>query len=222
MSSLDFCSSSFQLDVNPSVVKTAFVTKIGTHAFKRMPFELTGAAPNFQKAIDIILKRVIEWFVSVYMDDVIIESPSFVRHVKHLREVFRLLQEAGLTLNKDKRKFACDKLKYLGLGISKEGIATDEAKVKAIVEMRPPKNSKEVSKFVGMSQWYSKFIKNYADLCESLYNLKKFKNFCWSVEAQMVFDMVKTVITEAPVLKLPEFKKQTKTLSFLQMLVQLA
>ncbi|GFX76107.1 uncharacterized protein TNCV_1834821 [Trichonephila clavipes] len=76
------------------------------------------------------------------MDDVIISSPSFTHHVEHLREVFRLLQEAGLTLNK-KCKFGCDKLKYLALIISKDGITTEETKVRAIVEMKPPKNSKE-------------------------------------------------------------------------------
>ncbi|GFX19528.1 retrovirus-related Pol polyprotein from transposon 297 [Trichonephila clavipes] len=71
-----------------------------------------------------------------------------------------------------------------------------------------PRNSKEVSKFLGMSQWYAKFIKNYADLCEPLYNLKrKLKKFCWSIEAQKVIDVVKAAITKAPVLKLPDFKK---------------
>ncbi|GFW90674.1 hypothetical protein TNCV_628401 [Trichonephila clavipes] len=59
----------------------------------------------------------------------------------------------GLTLNKEKCKFGCDKLKYLGLMISKDGITTDETKVRAIVETKPPKNSKDVSKFSGMSQW---------------------------------------------------------------------
>ncbi|GFV56162.1 retrovirus-related Pol polyprotein from transposon gypsy [Trichonephila clavipes] len=69
--------------VNPSdIVKTAFVTKNGTYAFRRMPFGLSGAAPNFQKAIDIILKPVIGNFVNVYMDDVIISSPSFTQHAQ--------------------------------------------------------------------------------------------------------------------------------------------
>ncbi|GFV35546.1 retrovirus-related Pol polyprotein from transposon 297 [Trichonephila clavipes] len=173
-----------------------------------MPFGLSGAAPNFQKAIDIILKPVIGRFVSVYMDDVIISSLSFTHPVEYLREVFRLLQEAGLTLNKEKCKFGCDKMKYLGLIISKDGITTDETKVRAIVEMKPSKNSKKVSKFLGMSQWYSKFIKNYADLSEPFYNLKKkFKKFCWSVETQRAFDAFKMAITEVPVLKLPDFEK---------------
>ncbi|GFY24010.1 retrovirus-related Pol polyprotein from transposon 297 [Trichonephila clavipes] len=209
MSTLDLQSGYFQMAVNPSdIVKSAFVTKNGTYAFRRMPFGLSGAAPNFQKAIDIILKPVIGKFVNVYMVDVIISSPSFTQHVKHLKEVFRLLHEAGLTLNKDKCKFGCEELKYLGLIINKEGIKTDETKVQAIVEMKPPHNSKEVSKFLGMSQWYAKFIKNYANICEPLYNLKrKLKRFIWSIEAQKAFDVVNAAITKAPVLKFPDFKK---------------
>ncbi|GFX36474.1 retrovirus-related Pol polyprotein from transposon 297 [Trichonephila clavipes] len=89
ISALDFRSGYFQMAVNPSdIVKTAFVMKNGTYAFRRMPFGLSGAAFNFQKAIDIILKPVIEKFVNVYMDDVIISSPSFTQHVEHLKEVF--------------------------------------------------------------------------------------------------------------------------------------
>ncbi|GFW03102.1 retrovirus-related Pol polyprotein from transposon gypsy [Trichonephila clavipes] len=110
----------------------------GPYAFHRKPFGLSGATPNFQKAIDIILKPVIRKFVNVYMDDVIISSLSFTQHIEHLKEVFRLLQDAGLTLNKEKYKFGCDEFKYLGLLIHKEGIKTDETKVRAIVKMKPP------------------------------------------------------------------------------------
>ncbi|GFW70906.1 retrovirus-related Pol polyprotein from transposon 17.6 [Trichonephila clavipes] len=73
--------------------------------------------------------------------------------------------------------------------------------------MKPPHNSKEVSKFLGMSQWYAKFIKNDADICEPLYNLKlRLKRFIWSIEVQKAFDAVKAAITKAPVLKFPDFK----------------
>ncbi|GFV87168.1 retrovirus-related Pol polyprotein from transposon opus [Trichonephila clavipes] len=154
MSALDIRPGYFQMAVNPSdIFKTAFVTKNGTYAFRRMPFGLSGVAPNFQKAIDIILKPVIGKFVNVYMDEVIIFSPSFTQHVEHLREVFRLLHEAGLTLNKFKCRFGCEEINFLGLIINKEGFKTDETKVQAIVEMKPSRNSKEVSKFLGMSQW---------------------------------------------------------------------
>ncbi|GFX74669.1 retrovirus-related Pol polyprotein from transposon 297 [Trichonephila clavipes] len=174
-----------------------------------MPFGLSGAVPNYQKAIDIILKPVIRRFVSVYMDDVIITSPSFNEHLDHLNQVFTLLRDAGVTLNKDKCNFTRDKLKYLGLIISKEGIETDNCKVKAITEMKPPKKCKEVSKFLGMVGWYQKFIPRYADICEPLYRLKKKgAKFSWSTEAQDSIDKIKRALTEAPVLQLPNFTEQ--------------
>ncbi|GFX98233.1 hypothetical protein TNCV_4908761 [Trichonephila clavipes] len=98
MSTLDLRSGYFQLAISPKdIEKTAFITRNGTFAFLRMPFGLSGAAPNFQRAIDIILQPVIGRFVSVYMDDVIITSPSFKDHLDHLTRVFTLLRDAGLT-----------------------------------------------------------------------------------------------------------------------------
>ncbi|GFT20918.1 retrovirus-related Pol polyprotein from transposon 297 [Trichonephila clavipes] len=80
--------------------------------------------------------------------------------------------------------------------------------------MKPPRNSKEVSKCLGMPQWYAKFIKNYSALCEPLYNLKrKRKKLCWSIEAQKAFDAVTVAITKAPVLKLSYFKKTFELIS---------
>ncbi|GFW07065.1 transposon Ty3-I Gag-Pol polyprotein [Trichonephila clavipes] len=116
-----------------------------------MPFSLSGVEPNFQKAIGMILKPVLGRFVMVYMDDVFIASPSFNELNDHLNQVFTLLRDAGLTLNNDKGQFARDKLKYLDLIISKEGIEIDNSKVKAITEIKPPKNNKEVSKSLGMA-----------------------------------------------------------------------
>ncbi|GFT98836.1 retrovirus-related Pol polyprotein from transposon opus [Trichonephila clavipes] len=155
MSTIDLKSGYFQLAINPKdIEKIAFITRNDTFAFLRMPFGLSGATPNFQKAIDIILKPYLGRFVNCYMDDAIITSPSFNEHLDHLNQVFTLLRDAGLTLSKDKCHFACDKLQYLCLIISKDGIETDDKKVKAFTEMKPPKNNKEVSKFLGMAGWY--------------------------------------------------------------------
>ncbi|GFS66626.1 retrovirus-related Pol polyprotein from transposon 297 [Trichonephila clavipes] len=175
-----------------------------------MPFDLSEAQPNFQKAIDIILKPVLGRFVSCYMDDVIITSPSFTEHIDHLNQVFTLLRDTGPTLNKDKCHFVRDKLKYLGLIISKDGIKTDViTRSLAITEMKPPENNKEVLKFLGMASWYQKFIPNYADICEPLYRLKKKEaKFTWSTEAQDSFNKVKRAITEAPLLPLPNVQEQ--------------
>ncbi|GFV03018.1 retrovirus-related Pol polyprotein from transposon 297 [Trichonephila clavipes] len=145
MSSLDLKSDYFQLAINSrDIEKTAFITRNGTFAFLRMSFGRSGEAPNFLKAIDIILKPVLGPFVSCYMDDVIITSLSFNEHIDHLNQVFALMRDAGLTLNKDKCHFARDKLKYLELIISKNGIKTGNNKVKVITEFKIPKYNKEV------------------------------------------------------------------------------
>ncbi|GFV20497.1 retrovirus-related Pol polyprotein from transposon 17.6 [Trichonephila clavipes] len=187
MSTLDLKSGYFQLAISPKdIEKTAFITRNGAFAFLRMPFDLSGAAPNFQKA-----------------------SPSFNEHLDHLNQVFTLLRDAGLTLNKYKCHIARDKLKYLGLVISEEGIEKVNSKLKAITEMKPPKNSKEVSKLLGMAGLYQKFIPKYADICEPLYRLKKKgAKFNWSTEAQDSFDKIKRALTEALVLQLPNFTEQ--------------
>ncbi|GFV14968.1 transposon Ty3-I Gag-Pol polyprotein [Trichonephila clavipes] len=94
MSTLNLRSGYFQLAISPKdIEKTAFITRNGTLHSLRMPFGLSGAAPNFQRAIDIILKPVIGRFVSVYMDDVIITSPSFKDHLDHLTQASA--EEAG-------------------------------------------------------------------------------------------------------------------------------
>ncbi|GFX61651.1 retrovirus-related Pol polyprotein from transposon 297 [Trichonephila clavipes] len=75
--------------------------------------------------------------------------------------------------------------------------------------MKPPKNNREVSKFLGMTGWYQKFIPRYADICEPLYQIKKKgAKFNWSGEAQDSFDQIKRTLTEAPILQLPNFSEQ--------------
>ncbi|GFV04809.1 retrovirus-related Pol polyprotein from transposon 297 [Trichonephila clavipes] len=97
MSTLDLKSGYFQLAINSrDIENTAFITRNGTFAFNRMPFSLSGVTTNFQKAIDMILKPVLGRFVSCYMDDVIITSPSFTKPVDHLNQVFTLLRDAGI------------------------------------------------------------------------------------------------------------------------------
>ncbi|GFT20965.1 retrovirus-related Pol polyprotein from transposon 297 [Trichonephila clavipes] len=103
------------------------------------------------------IKPVIGHFVSVHMDDVIITSPSFNEYLDHLNQVFTLLRDAGLTLNKEKCHFARDKLNYLGLVISKEGIETDNSKVKAITEMKSPKNKAPVLQLPNFTEQFNQF-----------------------------------------------------------------
>ncbi|GFX24773.1 retrovirus-related Pol polyprotein from transposon 17.6 [Trichonephila clavipes] len=97
MSTLDLKSGYFQFVISPKdIEKTAFITPNGTFALLRMPFDLSAAAPNFQKAIDIILKPVTGRFVMVYMDNVIITSPSFNEQIDHLNQFNLFIDASGV------------------------------------------------------------------------------------------------------------------------------
>ncbi|GFY09718.1 retrovirus-related Pol polyprotein from transposon 17.6 [Trichonephila clavipes] len=145
MTTLDLRSRYFQLVNSEDIPKTALVTK---SEFTAMSFGLSREATNIQKTIDIILKPVTGKFVCVSMDDVTIASQLFEHHVQHLREVFRLLQKAGLKLKQNKCCFTWEKFKNLALVIRDAGVKTDESKIKCILERKFPKNAREVSKFL--------------------------------------------------------------------------
>ncbi|GFY27967.1 retrovirus-related Pol polyprotein from transposon 297 [Trichonephila clavipes] len=116
MSTLDLKSDYFQLAVNPrDIEKTAFITRNGTFAFLRMPFGLSGAAPNFQKAIDIILKPVLGRLISCYMDDVIIMSPSFNEHRSFESGIYIVARRRNPVDYVERSQISCAALRALAL-----------------------------------------------------------------------------------------------------------
>ncbi|GFT65145.1 retrovirus-related Pol polyprotein from transposon 297 [Trichonephila clavipes] len=117
MSTLDLKSGYFQLAISPKEIeKSVFITRNGTFSFLRMPFGLSGVAPNFQKAIDMILKAALRCFVMVYMDDVIITSSSFDEHIDHLNQnVVVDVLSRKLIGNMDGSQIPCATLRALAL-----------------------------------------------------------------------------------------------------------
>jgi len=94
--------------------------------FRVMPFGLHSASAIFQRLLDSVLGPALEPHVFVYLDDIIIASPSFDEHLEHLREVFRRLRSAKLKLNPDKCHFCRDELRYFGHVVNRHGIQTED------------------------------------------------------------------------------------------------
>ncbi|KFM65053.1 Retrovirus-related Pol polyprotein from transposon 17.6, partial [Stegodyphus mimosarum] len=96
MTTLDLTSDYFQIAVKPEdVEKTAFITKSGVYAF----LSLSGPPATFQNVMDIILRLLLGKSTVIYLDDIIVPSETVKEYIKHLKEVFALLNEAGLTIN---------------------------------------------------------------------------------------------------------------------------
>jgi hypothetical protein len=186
--------------------KTAFKTHLGLYEFKVMPFGLTNAPATFQSAMNNIFSNMIRKCVLVFMDDILIYSPTLEDHLSHLQQVFQLLQANQLSVKLSKCSFAQESLDYLGHVISRHGVATDPTKVLAVQQWPVPKNVRQVRGFLGLTGYYRKFIQNYSLISRTLSDLlKKDQIFHWNYKEQQAFDFLKQKMLEAPVLALPDF-----------------
>lgn len=211
LSTIDIKSAYWQIPVaKESRPYTAFVVPTrGLFQFKRMPFGLHNAPSTWQRFIDRVLKHDLEQYTTVYLDDVIISTPTFSKHIEVLGEVFKRLTSAGLTFNRDKCHFCKSELKYLGHVVTSAGLMVDPDKVEAVLKIPTPKSVTEVRRVLGLASWYRRFVPNFSTLVAPLTNLlHKNQRFVWTDECTKAFTRIKDHLVSAPILACPDFSKQ--------------
>ncbi len=213
VSTLDLRSGYWQVEMEKeSKEKTAFITHKGLYEFNVMPYGLTNAPATFQRLMDIVLAGLKWQCCLVYIDDVVIYSPTFDQHLNDLKEVFQTLREANLTLKASKCYFCRREMKYLGHVITQDGIKPDPSLTQAVSDFPQPQTIKDVQSFLGLSGYYRRFIKDYAKIAEPLINqLRKLKeknnHLNWTVECTVAFEALKKRLTNAPIMSTPNFKE---------------
>ena len=120
-----------------------------------MPFGLCNAAQTFQRFIDQVLRDL--HFCYVYIDDMLIASTNAEEHKQHLQLVFNCFQEYGVIINPSKCQFGVTQLNFLGHSVNSEGIPLSE-KVQAIQDFPQPKNQRKLREFLGLINFYHRFI----------------------------------------------------------------
>ena len=206
---IDLASGFYQIPLDENTKhKSAFITHQGVFQFKRLPFGLMNSHISFQSLMTKVLQSLLWSTALVYIDDVIIFSRSFTQHLHDLDLVFSKLREAKLTLQPTKCNFACKQVKYLGHIINKDGIQVDPDKTQAISTFPIPKCPKQVKSFLGVCNYYRKFIQGYAKLASPLTKLTaKDIQFSWGEEQNYAFQTLKQRLLSAPILVYPDFHK---------------
>ncbi|CAH9143923.1 unnamed protein product [Cuscuta epithymum] len=187
--------------------KTAFRTHHGHYEWVVMPFRLTNAPATFQGLMNEVFKGFLRKFVLVFFDDILIYSSTWEEHMSYVESVFTILHENQLYAKISKCSFGLQQVDYLGHTVSAQGVSMDRKKVHAVLDWPKPITTKQLRGFIGLTGYYRRFIQSYASIATPLTDMLKQDKFQWSEEAEAAFAKLKEVITQAPILTLPDFSK---------------
>lgn len=204
-SKIDLRSGYHQLRIRDGdVYKTAFRTRYGHYEFLVMSFGLTNAPTAFMDLMNPVFRPFLDRFVIVFIDDILVYSRSAEEHARHLRYVLQTLREHQLYAKFSKCEFWLEEVAFLGHVVSRDGIQVDPKKIEAITEWPRPTSVTKVRSFLGLAGYYRRFVKDFSRIAAPLTKLtQKNARFVWTDRCEEHFQMLKDLLTSAPVLTLP-------------------
>lgn len=182
--------------------KTAFRTRYGLFEYLVMPFGLTNAPASFQHLMNNNFRDMLDKFIVIYLDDILVFSQTESEHIQHVKEVLERLRKTGLFAKGEKCEFHCTSVEFLGFIVYPGGVKMDPRKVQDITAWPTPKNLHELRSFLGFANFYRRFIKDYSAVVHPLTSLTKNDTpYIWGTAQEMAFDKLKAAFTSATLLR---------------------
>jgi transposase InsO family protein len=207
-SKVDLVNAFYHLPVHEEdIQKTAVITPFGLFEFLKMPFGLRNAAQTFQRFIDEITRDLP--FTFPYLDDILVASTDESQHLEHLKTLFQNLEKYGVIINTSKCLFGQSEIEFLGYKVSASGIEPPSSMIEAIQQYPKPPTVKALRRFLGVLNFYRRFIKNAADMQAPLNNLLKDgvkgnEPVHWSSETDVAFESCRQSLAHATRLTHPK------------------
>ena len=185
---------------------SAFATPQGLFHYKVMPFGMKNAPATFQRLVNSLICGLEG--CEAYIDDLVVYSEDWDVHIGRIRELFKRLAAAKMTVNLAKSEFGGATVSFLGHVVGSGHVRPLSAKVDAILAFPTPTNRKELMRFLGMAGYYRRFCHNFSDVTAPLTNLlRKDVKFDWTEGCRCAFDRVKALLSTDPVLRAPDFNQ---------------
>ena len=178
---------------------TSFITSRGLFCYKVMSFGLKNAGATYQRLMNRMFHDQIGRNVEVYVDDMLVKSKEEDNHMDDLGETFKMLCKYQMKLNISKCAFGVYSGKFLGFMVSQRDIEANPDKIKAILEMQPPRTTKEIQRLMGRVAALNRFVSRSTDKCLPFFKILK-KAFTWTNECQQAFEQLKKYLMTPPLL----------------------
>lgn len=206
-STLDAASGYWQIPVKEEHKKyTAFATRSGLYEWNRMPFGLRNSGATFQRTLNILFTGLNWNICMIYVDDILIYSKTWEEHMVNLRKVFVTLRKGGISLKPSKCFFGCKRVEFLGHIITKDGLEMDPNKTSALRKLKYPENRKGIQIFLGLCNYYRKFVKDFAAITLPITHLlKKDIDFIWGSLEKKAFHKIIDELCKNVILHYPNF-----------------
>ena len=203
LSFMDAFSGYNQINMDPDdQEKTSFVTGQGTYCYRVMPFGLKNVGATYQRLVNRMFQKQIRASMEVYIDDMLVKSTTAEFHITHLSKAFQILREYNMKLNPAKCAFGVSAEKFLGFIVNNHGIEANPDKIKAVLDMAPPSNIKELQRITGRILALSRFVSKASDKCQPFFQVLK-KDFQWDTQCEEAFAALKTYLSSPPILVSP-------------------
>ncbi|MBW0496460.1 hypothetical protein O181_036175 [Austropuccinia psidii MF-1] len=183
------------------------ICHMGIYEYTRMPFGIKNAPAHIQRMMDTIFQEILEVWMVVYIDDIIIYSEKWEDHLQYIEKVISQCLPINLKILLKKCNFGQHELLALGHKVSGLSVEIDQSKVAAVLQKPVPRNIKEMQYFLGFASYYRSYIKTFTHITSSLYKLCS-KDVVFEITKKRMdaYERIKHELTNSPVLILPDFE----------------